>query len=62
MQEYNKVEARTSTLLGILIIHLFMRFVNIHFVRFFSANFGEKYGGRIFTVFVVVLFVDFDNM
>ena len=30
------------TLLGTIIIHPLRRFVNIHFVRFFGVNFGEK--------------------
>ena len=46
-------------LFGSIIIHYPLRFVNIHFARFFVAIFGEKYSMKKFGLFVVVLFVYF---
>ena len=59
MQEYNKARTRIRALFGIIIIHPWHRFVNIHFVRFFVVIFGEKYSVENFAQFVVVIFVDF---
>ena len=62
MQEYNKMQTRIRTLLGIIIIHLWRGFVNIHFVRFFVGIFGEKYRMKNLSAFVVVVFVYFATM
>ncbi len=49
----------SRALFGTIIIHYPERFVNIHFVRFFVAIFGEKYSMKILSLFVAVIFVDF---
>ena len=59
VQEYYKAQTRIRALLGIIIIHPSPHFVNIHFVRFFVVNFGEKYMTKNFDAFVVVIFVYF---
>ena len=56
------MQTRIRTLLGIIIIHLWSGFVNIHFVRFFVGIFGEKYSMKNLSAFVVVVFVYFATM